>query len=48
MIHNGNYSRTGTVDERAHDGSTVWVILDQGLGRIAVTQGDPAALVLIE
>ncbi|MGO4653107.1 hypothetical protein AB4068_15595 [Arthrobacter sp. 2RAF22] len=48
VIHNGNYSRTGIIDDRIPDGSTIWIILDQGLGRIAVTQGDPAALVLIE
>ncbi|MDP9904625.1 hypothetical protein [Arthrobacter bambusae] len=48
MIHNGNYSRVGTVDERTSDGATVWIILDHGLGRIAVTEGDRAALVLIE
>lgn len=45
MILHGNYSRTGTIDERTPDGTTVWVILDHGMGRVAVTQGDPAALV---
>lgn len=45
MILHGNYSRTGTIDERTSDGTTVWVILDHGMGRVAVTQGDPAALV---
>lgn len=48
VIHHGNYSRAGTIDERNHDGTTVWIILDHGVGRIAVTEGDPAALVLIE
>lgn len=48
MILHGNYSRTGTIDERTPDGTTVWIILDHGMGRIAVIQGDPAALVPLE
>jgi hypothetical protein len=26
----------------------VWIILDQGMGRIAVTEGDPVALVPVQ
>jgi hypothetical protein len=48
ITHQGNYSRTGTIDERTADGSTVWIILDNGLGRICITQGDQSALVLAE
>ena len=46
ILHRGNYTRAGVVDERTADGSTVWIILDHGMGRICVTQGDQAALVL--
>ncbi|MBT2549172.1 hypothetical protein [Arthrobacter sp. ISL-65] len=45
VIHNGSYSRTGTVHERTHDGTTLWILLDSGMGRIFVTEGDPVALV---
>ena len=48
ILHRGNYSRTGVVDERTVDGGTVWIILDHGLGRICVTQGDRSALILAE
>lgn len=48
ILHRGSYSRTGVVDERTMDGSTVWVILDHGLGRMCVTQGDQSALMLAE
>jgi hypothetical protein len=48
ILHHGNYTRTGIVDERTADGSTVWIILDHGMGRICVTQGDQSALVLAE
>lgn len=48
ILHCGSYSRTGIVDERTPDGSTVWVILDHGMGRICITQGDRTALVLAE
>ena len=44
LIH-GNYSANGTVDVRTPDGSTVWIFLDHGMGRISVTQGDEVALV---
>lgn len=44
LIH-GNHSRSGTVDVRTQDGSTVWIFLDHGMGRISVTQGDEIALV---
>lgn len=45
VVHKEKYSKTGTVDTRTCDGNTVWIILDQGMGRIAVTEGDPVALV---
>lgn len=45
IILSGNHSRTGTIDERTTDGNTVWIILDHGVGRVAVTQGDQIALV---
>lgn len=48
VLHRGNYSRTGIIDERTADGRTVWVILDHGLGRMCVTQGDQSALILAE
>ncbi len=44
LIH-GNHSKSGTVDVRTRDGSTVWIFLDHGMGRISVTQGDEIALV---
>lgn len=47
VVHKEKYSKRGTVDTRTCDGSTVWIILDQGLGRIAVTEGDPVALVAL-
>lgn len=40
VIQNGNTPLTGTVDVRTQDGSTVWVWLDQGLGRVAISEGD--------
>lgn len=48
ILHRGNYTRTGIVDERTMDGGTVWVILDHGMGRICITQGDQSALILAE
>lgn len=45
VVHEETYSKRGTVDARTCNGSTVWIILDQGMGRIAVTEGDPVALV---
>lgn len=48
MILDGGYSRSGTVDERMRDGSTVWIILDHGMGRVSVSEGDQAALLLLE
>ncbi|QCO96775.1 hypothetical protein FCN77_02375 [Arthrobacter sp. 24S4-2] len=45
VIHNGTYSRTGIVHERTPDGKTLWILLDSGMGRIFVTEGDPVALV---
>lgn len=42
-----NYSRTGVIDVLTLDGTTVWVILDSGMGRIALTKGDVAELVLL-
>jgi hypothetical protein len=45
VVHKEKYSKRGTVDTRTCDGNTVWIILDQGMGRIAVTDGDPVALV---
>lgn len=45
VVHKEKYSKRGTVDARTCDGNTVWIILDQGMGRIAVTEGDPVALV---
>lgn len=45
VVHKEKYSKRGTVDARTYDGNTVWIILDQGMGRIAVTEGDPVALV---
>jgi hypothetical protein len=48
VIHNGSYSRSGTVHERMQDGTTLWILLDSGMGRIFVTEGDPVALVPYE
>ena len=45
VVHSEKYSKSGTIDARTCDGNTVWIILDQGMGRIAVTEGDPVALV---
>lgn len=45
IILSETHSRTGTIDERTTDGTTVWINLDHGMDRIAVTQGDPIALV---
>lgn len=44
VIQDGNTHLTGTVDVRTQDGSTVWVWLDQGLGRVAVSEGDHTEL----
>lgn len=48
VTHGGHYSMTGTIDQRTPDGGTVWILLDRGAGRIAVTEGDQAALVPLE
>ena len=48
LVVDGGYSRSGTVQERMLDGSTVWVILDHGMGRMAVSEGDAAALLPLE
>ena len=48
VILDGSHIRTGTIDERTRDGGTVWVFLDHGMGRIAISDGDGAALVLLE
>jgi hypothetical protein len=45
VIPEGKANTGGTVDARTCDGSTVWIILDHGMGRIAVTEGDHIALV---
>lgn len=44
VVNGEKYSKSGTIDARTCDGNTVWIILDQGMGRIAVTEGDPVAL----
>lgn len=48
VILDGNHIRTGTVDISTRDGGTVWIFLDHGMGRIAVSDGDGVALVLLE
>lgn len=48
IIFGGGYSRSGTVDVRMSDGSTVWIILDDGMGRVAVSEGDQAALLPLQ
>jgi hypothetical protein len=48
VVHHEKYSKRGTIDARTCDGNTVWIILDQGMGRIAVTEGDPVALVPVQ
>lgn len=45
VIPEGKSSTRGIVDARTCDGSTVWIILDHGMGRIAVTEGDLVALI---
>ena len=48
LVFDGGYNRSGTVDVRMRDGSTVWIILDQGMGRIAISEGDQAALLPLQ
>lgn len=48
VILDGNHIRTGTIDVLTRDGGTVWIFLDHGMGRIAISDGDGAALVLLE
>lgn len=45
LVRKEKASNSGTVDTRTCDGNTVWIFLDQGMGRIAVTEGDPVAIV---
>ena len=45
LVVEGDHSSSGTVDVHMDDRSTVWVFLDHGMGRIAISEGDEVALV---
>ena len=40
-----SHCRSGTIDVLMRDRSTVWILLDHGMGRISVSEGDGIALV---
>jgi hypothetical protein len=48
IIHHGRYIQTGVLQDAAPDGKALWVILDHGMGRIFVTEGDRVALVPLD